>query len=372
MFAPASDQARTSPANLAIDYAKGWAAKKLFGLPAIITVTVVVMSMVMTARILNQENFGAGESTILPSAYAQTLIPPQMLALYRSQLVQRQCPTLPWPYIAAIGHIESNDGRDAVTSSKGAMGVSQFEPTTWDHAGKLIVNVGKPYGEVPSGEGYGVDGDGDGKANINDPQDSLPATARLLCANGGGNPATLPQAIFAYNHAGWYVDEVMSLAHKLAGSPLTVAPLPGAPSVGVRAAVGFAVSQTGEPYTFGGSSPQTGFDCSGLIAWAFQQAGYNFGRPNAAGEFNWGIHVPFSQIQEGDLIFWATPDGYIDHVAMYVGNGLMIVARHSGTKVGLQKFWRVSGDLHFAGITRVVTPPTRPTSPVFDHPGGGE
>jgi hypothetical protein len=78
-------------------------------------------------------------------------------------------------------------------------------PATWDNQARLVVDVGKPYGKIPEGRGYGLDGDGDGKADIMNPYDSVPAAARYLCANGAGDPNKLPDAIFAYNHAWWYV-----------------------------------------------------------------------------------------------------------------------------------------------------------------------
>ena len=54
--------------------------------------------------------------------------------------------------------------------------------------------------------------------DIMNPLDAVPSAARLLCAAGAGSPATLSQAIFAYNHATWYVDEVLALASEYARS----------------------------------------------------------------------------------------------------------------------------------------------------------
>ncbi len=140
-----------------------------------------------------------------PSSYARKLIPPQMLSLYMSDSVQTQCPGLSWTIVAAIIHLESNDNRNPGPSSVGARGASQFMPATWDSLSRSIVNVGR-YGKIPDGQGYGLDGDGDGLADIMNPYDSVPATARYLCANGAGNPAKVPKAIYAYNHAWWYVN----------------------------------------------------------------------------------------------------------------------------------------------------------------------
>jgi membrane-bound lytic murein transglycosylase B len=103
------------------------------------------------------------------------------------------CQGLPWTVLAAIGQVESDHGRNAGPSSAGALGPMQFLPSTW--------------------KVYGVDGDGDGKADITNPFDAIPGAAKYLCASGGGKGGqNLYKAIFAYNHADWYVQKVLNLA----------------------------------------------------------------------------------------------------------------------------------------------------------------
>lgn len=181
--------------------------------------------------------FTAYAYSVSPASGSTGDIPTEMMALYQSDLVKRECPTLSWTVVAAIGKIETDHGRNVAESSAGAQGPMQFMPTTWDKPGLLVVNVGLPYGRVPDGEGYGVDGSGDGLANIMEPYDAVPATARFLCANGGGNEKTLPQAIFQYNHSWAYVEDVLSQAKEYelgsAGSGAVIidpgANLPGQP-----------------------------------------------------------------------------------------------------------------------------------------------
>jgi transglycosylase-like protein with SLT domain len=95
-----------------------------------------------------------------------------------------------WYVLAAVGKVESNHGESMGPSSAGAMGPMQFLPSTWETAG--------------------VDGNGDGVANIMDPRDAIPAAARYL--ERGGAPKDWYRALFTYNHADWYVLKVLGVA----------------------------------------------------------------------------------------------------------------------------------------------------------------
>jgi hypothetical protein len=107
------------------------------------------------------------------------------------------CPGLSWTVLAAIGQIESADGQNEGPSSAGALGPMQFEPSTWSM--------------------WGIDGFGEtGTPDIMNPYDAVPSAAEYLCAAGAAQPADLSNAIFAYNHATWYVAEVLALAHEYA------------------------------------------------------------------------------------------------------------------------------------------------------------
>jgi murein DD-endopeptidase MepM/ murein hydrolase activator NlpD len=97
---------------------------------------------------------------------------------------------VPWTVLAAINKIESNFGRNMGPSSAGAIGWMQFMPSTWER--------------------WGVDADGDGIANPWSAEDAIAAAARYLAASGG--TTDISRAVFSYNHAQWYVDEVLQLA----------------------------------------------------------------------------------------------------------------------------------------------------------------
>jgi len=123
--------------------------------------------------------------------------PASYLELFRASAA-RYCPGLSWTVLAAIGQIESGDGQNMGPSTAGALGPMQFLPSTW--------------------QAWGINGFGEaGPPNIMDPFDAVPSAARMLCADGataGGQG--LRQAIFDYNHADWYVDEVLTLAAEYA------------------------------------------------------------------------------------------------------------------------------------------------------------
>ncbi len=123
--------------------------------------------------------------------------PANYLQLFQESAA-RYCPGLSWTVLAAIGQIESADGQNIGPSTAGALGPMQFLPSTWAT--------------------WGIDGFGDtGAPDIMNPFDAVPSAARLLCADGAtSGGAGLRQAIFDYNHATWYVNEVLTLAAEYA------------------------------------------------------------------------------------------------------------------------------------------------------------
>ena len=98
--------------------------------------------------------------------------------------------------------------------------------------------------------------------------------------------------------------------------------------------VAAALSKVGQPYVWGAAGPDR-FDCSGLVEWSFAQAGILMPR-TAAEQFLTGVHIQLSQAQPGDLLFWTYDPNdptFVDHVAIYLGNGMMVVAPHTGLNV---------------------------------------
>ncbi len=149
-------------------------------------------------------------------------------------------------------------------------------------------------------------------------------------------------------------------------------PLP-APLSTTKVALEWAFAELGKPYVWGATGPNS-FDCSGLTQYVWRQAGVSIPRV-AADQYAWTIPVPLSQLLPGDLVFYGATD--IHHVGIYIGNGLMINAPHTGTVVQVSSIWW--SDL--AGFGRVHAPgtpiplrtppnPTQPSTPVVTPAAG--
>ena len=121
-------------------------------------------------------------------------IPPFLLPIYQAAGIQYN---VPWQVLAAINEIETDYGRNLSVSSAGAVGWMQFLPSTW--------------------KTWGVDANGDGVADPYNPVDAIFTAARYLHAAGASQ--NLSGAIFAYNHATWYVQSVLLRAKLIGGIP---------------------------------------------------------------------------------------------------------------------------------------------------------
>ncbi|MDQ1694739.1 MAG: peptidoglycan DL-endopeptidase CwlO [Frankiaceae bacterium] len=111
-----------------------------------------------------------------------------------------------------------------------------------------------------------------------------------------------------------------------------------------------AASRVGKPYVWGATGPNA-FDCSGLVQWSFAQAGIWMPRVSQQQWFA-GPHVNYADARPGDLLFWhndPTDRGNIDHVAIYAGDGMMLVAPHTGAYVEYVPVYMTN----FAGVVRV-------------------
>lgn len=261
---------------------------------------------------------GFAQST--PAAFTATPaaadIPATYLRLYRQ--AAPLCPGLGWPVLAGVGKVESNHGRAAsLVSSTGAQGPMQFEPATWVR--------------------YGVDADGDGRADPFDAADAIAAAAGYLCALHVANDPR--SALIAYNcgttstacqavSAG-YASLVLSWAARYATAAGPV------PAAAAATAIRAALAQVGTPYVWGGAGPG-GFDCSGLVQWSYARAGLVLPRV-AQDQYDAGPAIPADgQLSPGDLVFFGADATHVTHVGLYLGDGRMVDAPHTGATVRVE------------------------------------
>lgn len=235
------------------------------------------------------------------------------------------------------------------TSGAGAQGIAQFMPATWAGAGK--------------------DGDGDGKADINNPIDAIYSQGVYMCAqldavnnllaDGAvtGDPVSL--ALAAYNAGLGAVQsaggipifpETQNYVSKIIEAARTK-------YAQVTDVTGSAVIQDGEqyigiPYVWGGSDPNVGLDCSGFVQRVFADFGVALPRTaDQMAHMNIGVDVPADEahMQPGDIIAFKKPGASeYHHVALYAGNGRILHASWYGTPLG---YGTLAG---FPGETMVV------------------
>lgn len=203
---------------------------------------IAALALVAMLGALGGTSLGGGEvglaegtgASVEVSALAVREIPPLYLRLYQQAAAHYG---LDWAVLAGIGKVECDNGRDpdpactqeGVVNSAGAGGPMQFIASTWAR--------------------YGVDGDGDGRVDRWDPADAIYAAANYLRASGA--PGDYRQAIFAYNHAAWYVAEVQEWAARYS-SPASTGDAGGQQVPGAEreeAPIGADRSLTGETAT---------------------------------------------------------------------------------------------------------------------------
>jgi hypothetical protein len=314
--------------------------KLLFGVFAVVFLVLALMALALSTSLI-----GGGT----PSPQAQQDIPPQLLPVY--QTAADSCPGLPWSVLAAIGKVETDHGR---STAPGVRSGANFAGA----AGPMQIGIGGKAGNTFAG--YAIDADGGG-ANVYSPVDAIFTAANYLCQNGAGRGADVAGAIFAYNHADWYVTKVLAIASTYAASQGLP---PGAPAEEVAAAaVQFAYSELGKPYRWGATGELGFYDCSGLMLRAYQKGGITLPRTSRqqwyAGARVWNV----ADMLPGDLVFYAynTADpATIHHVGIYIGAGNMIDAPYTGANVRITPFLR--GD--FIGAVR----PTAAATPAGTGP----
>jgi cell wall-associated NlpC family hydrolase len=127
--------------------------------------------------------------------------------------------------------------------------------------------------------------------------------------------------------------------------------VPSGNSVGAKA-VRIALQYLGTPYLWGGASPITGFDCSGLVMYVYAQLGIGLTHYTGA-QYNEGTHIPPWALQPGDLVFFEPSAAGPQHEGMYIGNGQFIQAPHTGDVVKISSLAQASYAQSFVGAVRL-------------------
>ncbi|WP_308283649.1 C40 family peptidase [Streptomyces glomeratus] len=282
-----------------------------------------------------------------PVGLAKNAVP----AAYAS-LVQRwgnMCGAINPALLAAQLYQESGFSPNAKSPAK-AEGIAQFIPGTWAI--------------------HGMDGNGDGRADVWDPRDAIPSAASYDCKlasyvkDAPGNPTE--NMLAAYNAGAYavikyggvppyketqnYVKTITTLAKSFAAPVRRVDP-----SKQAAGAIYFAQKKLGTPYLWGGdgTAEQGGrFDCSGLTKAAYESVGITLPRV-ANDQYNAGPHPKRAELLPGDLVFFSddlTDSRAIRHVGIYVGGGYMIDAPRTGAVI---RFDPIDTPDYF-GATRVT------------------
>lgn len=258
---------------------------------------------------------------------------------------------VPWNLLAAHHRVETRFSTiNPMLSPVGAAGHMQFMPCTWVGWNHPTCG-GLGAGNIPDSQlidpavigqygGYGMDANGDGKADPFDLEDAVYSAAKYLAANGAAD-GRIREAVFAYNRADWYVEEVLGFADSYVKGYVAIGGGTRKGNTGVDAIDVGLVWIGKSVYVFGGGRNQSDiaagrFDCSSFVHWAFAQVGVDLGPLGSTSTEtlkHLGQPVSPSDMKPGDIVFFDTYkiDG---HVGIYVGDGQFIGAQ-SNTGVAI-------------------------------------
>jgi hypothetical protein len=281
------------------------ASKLVIGIPLLLLVGLIgiVMSIALFAG--GAAGCGRGAATAaLSSEVPKRLVPIYGEAAARYKLAQRGPSVL-----AAINFVETSFGANVATSSAGANGWMAFLPSTW--------------------QVWGVDGDGDGDKDPYDATDAIFSAAHYL--KDSGAPADWREAIFAYNHADWYVEKVLRYARQFsapsgesaevsAGAACEAAV--GAPSEAVARMISEAERLSARrphtEYVWGGSHGETPtpwngpFDCSSAVSHLLQVGGFHNPTMDTIALGSWGEPGPGRWVTIWDKLYGAEAHTFIE------------------------------------------------------------
>ncbi|RDI75983.1 Transglycosylase [Gaiella occulta] len=250
---------------------------------------------------------------------ADTRAPAALGGSYRAEIESASRETGVDPaLILAVIRAESGGDPDAV-SPAGAIGLMQLMPQT---AAGLAVDPRDPAQNILGGARY-----------LRSMLDRFGGDERLALAAYNAGPGAVSRygGVPPYPETQRYVDRVVGYATELRASS-AAAPPAAAPSLEGEPIVRTAMQFLGTPYSWGGESPSTGFDCSGLVQYVMAQHGKQVPRV-AADQAETGQLVSRDELQPGDAVFFRYDDGSIGHNGIYIGGDRFIHAPKRGDVV---------------------------------------
>ncbi len=154
---------------------------------------------------------------------------------------------------------------------------------------------------------------------------------------------------------GLFMISLLTLAGTLSGcASKHVPPRPAVPGSIAESIIQTALSQSGRSYVWGGSSPNTGFDCSGLVTWVYRQNGFSLPRITRD-QFRQGVSVPLNQLQAADLVFFRIGKRGSYHVGIATGRGTFIHSPKPGTRVREENLFIIYWQQRLIGVRRIVS-----------------
>lgn len=320
---------------------KAWAFAGLAAFIAVISLMAPVALVALT-------NTGSGTESGSP--LAATGVSDAVPAAYRDDVLKAGniCAGVSPALIAAQIAAESNWDENA-GSHAGAQGISQFMPATWNG-------------------GAGMDGDGDGKAEITNPHDAIYSQGNYMCAKLKEVDALLSAqsvagdrvelALAAYNAGTGAVEsaggipingETEKYVPKIINAIPTYQGADGSLLLASQSGIGSEVAEAidwaqsianddSHGYVWGGKGPEN-YDCSGFTMQFMARRGITL--PHYADtQARMGVEIPESQAKPGDLIFWSSDNGRsYYHTAIYIGNGQMISADSPAQGINVEAIW---------------------------------
>jgi len=293
------------------------------------------------------------------------MIPAQFLPIYQKYGKQYG---VPWPILASIHYVESSFSQNLSVSYAGAVGATQFMPCAWigwdhyrsycDPKGALLswvrIDITDPK-NIHGGQG--IDADHDGKADPNDPDDAIAATARRLSLDKkrtGKDWFARGGPVWKYNPSASYVNRVKKYA-TLFAQPL-YRTVPVVATGKMKDLIQGAISLKGvTQYVFGGNSFPNALDCSSFTQQLYKRyLGVSLPRTTDQ-QIKVGTPVNRNELKPGDLVFFQnTYRAGVSHVGIYMGNGTFIHNQSTEKDVQISKLSDGYWNAHYLTARRVA------------------